>query len=108
MNGDFIKIDKSDYKYPYELVLKDFKQTYGDYIIRCESVNLIVKLDLGVYTAERRIMIPIDINFKELHEILQVAFDWKECHLHEFNIINEKGERVLNVISEHEEDFYLS
>jgi len=51
LNNDFIKIDKSEYKHPYELLLKDFKQIYGDSIIKCEAVNLIVKLDLGVYTA---------------------------------------------------------
>nr|WP_278281327.1 hypothetical protein [Clostridium sp. BL-8] len=30
------------------------------------------------------------MNFKELHKILQIAFDWKESHLHKFNVLNEK------------------
>ena len=62
-----------------------------------------VKLDLGAYCAERRIVTPINIDFKELHEILQVAFQWKDSHLHKFNIINEKGECELKIISEDEE-----
>jgi len=107
LNNDFIKIGKSDYKHPYELLVEDFKQTYGDSIIKCEAVNLKVKFDLGVYTAERRIVTPIDINFKELHEILQIAFDWKERHLHDFDVINEKGERVLKIISEYEDEIDL-
>ena len=77
LNNDFRKIHKSEYKHPYELLLEDFKQTYGDSIIKVEATNLTVKLDLGVHTAERRIITPIDINFKELHEMLQIAFDWK-------------------------------
>ena len=107
LNDDYVKIDKSNYKLPYELLLEDFKETYKDSIIKCEAANLIVKLDLGVYTAERRIITPIDINFKELHEILQIAFDWKECHLHEFKIINEKDEQVLHIISENVDEFDL-
>lgn len=63
------------------------------------SANLVVKLDLGVYTAEKRIVTPIDIKFKQLHKILQIVFDWKECHLHDFDVINENGERVLKIIN---------
>jgi len=107
LNYDLIKIEKSDYKHPCELILEDFKEIYGDFIIKCEAVNLVIKLDLEAYTAERRIVMPIDINFKELHKILQIAFDWKEYHLHDFDVINEKGERVLKIISEYEDEIDL-
>ena len=40
MNTDLVKIDKSDYENPYVLVLKDFKQTYGDNIVSCDDVNI--------------------------------------------------------------------
>lgn len=103
INNDLVKIDKNDYEHPFDLLLKDFKQAYGDSIAKCEAAHILVKFNLGAYTAERRISIPIDIDFKRLHEILQVAFEWKDYHLHEFNIINQKAECVLNVISEHEE-----
>nr|WP_257721979.1 plasmid pRiA4b ORF-3 family protein [Clostridium beijerinckii] len=43
------------------------------------------------------------MNFKELHEILQISFGWKNYNLYEFNVINEEGDKVLNVTSEHEE-----
>ncbi|MBC2459640.1 plasmid pRiA4b ORF-3 family protein [Clostridium beijerinckii] len=106
LNTDIIKIDKYNYKQPYELLLKDLKENYRENIVKCEGVKLVVKLDLGSYCAERKIIIPIDINFKELHEILQISFGWKNYHLYEFNVINEEGENVLNVVSEHEDAFY--
>jgi len=106
INNDLIKVDKkSDYEHPCDLLLKDFKEAHGDSIVKCEAALLLVKLNLGAYTAERRIITPIDIDFKGLHEILQVAFDWKEYHLHKFNVINEKGKCVINLIGEHEEIF---
>ena len=107
LNYDLIKIDKSDYRHPCELILEDLKETYGDSIIKCEATNLVAKLDLGVYFSERRIVTPIDINFKKLHKILQIAFDWKDCHLHDFDVINESGERVLKIISEYEDEIDL-
>ncbi len=104
INKDLIKMSKeSDYYYPYELLSKDLKMFAGEAIIRCEAVDLIIKLKLYPQIAWRRIITPINTTFEELHEILQVAFDWKDCHLYEFNIIDESGQCVLNVISEFEE-----
>ncbi len=34
----------------------------------------------------RRVVIPDKITFMELHEIIQILFDWEEEHLHEFQI----------------------
>ncbi|AGF57835.1 hypothetical protein B0P06_003856 [Clostridium saccharoperbutylacetonicum] len=107
LNYDLIKTDKSNYEHPCELILEDLKEVYGESVIKCEANSLLVKLDLGGYTAERRIVTPVDINFKKLHKILQIAFDWKDCHLHDFDIINEKGERELKIISEYEDEIDL-
>lgn len=103
INSDFIKVDKDCYMHPYELLVKDFKLAYGDAIIKCRAANLLINLDLGKYVAKRNIITPIDINFKQLHYILQNAFAWEDYHLHEFNVINEEGKCVLNVISDFDE-----
>ena len=34
----------------------------------------------------RRVVIPEKITFKELHEIMQILFDWQDMHLHAFEI----------------------
>ncbi len=34
----------------------------------------------------RRVVIPDKITFEELHEMIQILFDWEEEHLHEFQI----------------------
>ena len=105
MNGDLVKISKQqfDYDYPHGLLIKDFKRFAGEEIIRCEVVDLTVKLKLYPNIAWRRIITPVDITFKQLHEILQVAFNWENCHLYKFNIFDEAGKCVLKVISEYEE-----
>jgi hypothetical protein len=43
----------------------------------------------------RRLVVPNQISLKRLHEIIQVATDWKDCHLHEFVIAQRRyGERA--------------
>lgn len=98
MNSDLVKIDKQDYEHPYELLLRDFKKTYGESIIKCKAINLLIKLDLGVYIAQRKVITPEDTTFKQLHKIIQSVFNWKDYHLHNFNIFNKRGKCILNVI----------
>ena len=45
------------------------------------AFELMVTLDLEVYKAVRRIILPADIEFTRLHKVLQSAFDWKNCHI---------------------------
>lgn len=33
----------------------------------------------------RKVIIPSDINFMQLHNIIQLAMGWQNCHLYEFN-----------------------
>jgi hypothetical protein len=104
MNDDFVKIDKqSDYEHPHELLINDIEQFAGENIISCKTVSLMVKLNLGRYKAWRRIVTPEDVTFRELHYILQTAFNWKNHHLYNFNMFDKSGKCIANLISRHEE-----
>jgi len=32
----------------------------------------------------RRVMVPADLNLADLHDIIQISFDWSDTHLHQF------------------------
>ena len=32
----------------------------------------------------RRLLLPLDLNFAQLHEVIQAAFGWTDSHLHQF------------------------
>jgi hypothetical protein len=34
----------------------------------------------------RRLRVPARVTLAELHEVLQIAFGWKNCHLHDFTV----------------------
>ena len=34
----------------------------------------------------RRLLVPADLTLEQLHDVLQLAMDWEDCHMHEFRI----------------------
>lgn len=42
----------------------------------------------------RRLQVDGEMTFEELHEILQIAFDWDNSHMHEFAVGRTEGEKV--------------
>jgi hypothetical protein len=44
----------------------------------------------------RRLEVPATTTLEQLHTVLQIAFDWSDDHLHEFEIVDEaRGRRVV-------------
>src|SRR5699024_9933374 len=107
INSDLIKY-KDGYHYPYEILHKDLIGFTGEDIVSCEAVDLVVKLDLGEHSAWRKIVTPSDITFKQLHQILQLAFQWNDYHLYDFNIMDTRGNITLNIVSEYEEIYDIT
>jgi hypothetical protein len=34
----------------------------------------------------RRLLVPADLTLEQLHDVLQLAMGWEDCHMHEFHI----------------------
>jgi hypothetical protein len=34
----------------------------------------------------RRLLVPADMTWEQLHNVLQLAMGWEDCHLHDFRI----------------------
>lgn len=41
----------------------------------------------------RRLIVPLNVSFSTFHEILQIAFNWRDYHLHDFYILNAEPDR---------------
>ena len=39
----------------------------------------------------RRLLVPADLTLEDLHDVLQAAMGWRDCHLHEFRIAQHHG-----------------
>jgi hypothetical protein len=34
----------------------------------------------------RRLLVPANLTFEDLHDVLQLAMEWHDCHMHDFGI----------------------
>ncbi|WP_167578654.1 plasmid pRiA4b ORF-3 family protein [Jeotgalibacillus proteolyticus] len=75
---------KSGYTHPNKDLYRDLEEFTGGPVFNSEAVIVRVSLELGNHSIWRRIAIPTYLSFPELHETLQIIFDWSDSHLHEF------------------------
>ncbi|WP_432363923.1 plasmid pRiA4b ORF-3 family protein [Sporosarcina sp. UB5] len=48
-----------------------------------------VSMQLEDHSIWRRLIVPLDMSFSAMHEVLQIAFNWQDYHLHEFYLYDE-------------------
>lgn len=78
-----------------------------------QADNKIYQLRIDIAGAKppiwRRILVPSEMTFEDLHEIIQTAFEWDTAHLYQFNVGNTlltdfEAEKLLGDTS----DFYFA
>lgn len=93
----------ADSFFPAEEMIKALVQLTGKAAYNCRVFELLVTLDLEIYKATRRLMVPADIGFDQLHLILQQAFEWRDDHLYDFTIVDsESGEVHTRLVPDKE------
>jgi hypothetical protein len=80
---------KNDYFNPNEQMYQDLEEFAGQSVFETEAFVLKVTLELDRHSVWRKITVPANITFTELHDILQAAFAWQDSHLHDFKIYGE-------------------
>lgn len=81
---------KNEYTNPNEVLYDDLTNLVGDRIFSSEALILHMKLKLENSNVWRRVIVPKNITFTELHQTLQIVFGWQDYHLHEFIIYKAK------------------
>lgn len=67
------------------------------------AFELLVTLDLEIYKATRRLIVPVDLELDKLHKVLQRAFNWKDYHLYDFAVFDGKTpEPVTRLVPDQE------
>lgn len=72
--------------YPYQAMINALSEITGKQVYKYRALELMVTLDLDVYKAVRRIIVPADLEFARLHKVLQSVFSWENNHLCDFAI----------------------
>jgi hypothetical protein len=93
--------------FPNEAMFAALSNLTGKQIYQYRAFELLVTLDLEIYKATRRIIVPANLEFVRLHEVLQSVFNWENRHSYEFFVFdgNEDQHAVRLLLSEEELDF---
>lgn len=89
LSKEISKYDK-EYKMPSEKLLQELCRMKGlpekewRQLIQMDYYQLLVRMVLEGHNIWCRIQIPSVFSFKQLHDVIQIVFDWFDCHLHEF------------------------
>jgi len=96
--------NRDDSFVPTEEMVKALTELTGKPAYKYRAFELLVTLDLEIYKATRRLIVPADIEFAKLHKVLQRVFDWKNCHLHDFTVFDGKSGEPIERLVMSEED----
>ncbi len=100
-------IKSSDSYIPAEEMIKALVQLTGKPAYDYKAFELLVTLDLQVYKATRRIIVPADIELTQLHHLIQRLYRWENRHLHDFSIIASRtGLPVVRLVMNEEDRSY--
>lgn len=99
---------EKDYFHPNEKMIEDLRRLGIEPVIKCRAFELSVTLSLLPHNASRKIIVPADITFLQLHKVLQAAFGWKDHHLFDFGLFEREGQKEASVelvVSEEELEY---
>lgn len=74
----------SDMDYPYEALIQALKGITDKNLFQTNIVLLKATLNFESHSIWRRLAVPLDLSFADFHEVLQIAFDWQDTHLHQY------------------------
>ncbi|CAM3276451.1 plasmid pRiA4b ORF-3 family protein [Filibacter tadaridae] len=94
---------KGSYLYPNEEMYKDLSLFAGQSIFEANAATLKVTLRLENRQVWRRLVVPVNKTFDQLHQIIQTAFGWQDCHLHDFHVYGNEFNSESNLTEGHPE-----
>ena len=84
-------IGKEDYTYINTLLINALTEKYGSPVQSARVAELEVTLNL-MTKCKRTLIVPDNLNFYQLHNVLQNTFEWQDEHMHQFvTKINKRG-----------------
>ncbi|MCC3145347.1 plasmid pRiA4b ORF-3 family protein [Halanaerobium sp. Z-7514] len=82
--------DSDDYYTPGERLNEKLEEYYGESPVKINGAVIKVDLELGEYSAWRKVIVPLNYYFYDLHKVIQNLYNWMDYHLHEFFVYSEE------------------
>lgn len=86
------------YMEPIEELDACFRKLHGaEQVLNVKLYQLHIRINLPNHEVWRRVLVPSKFTAKQLHHIVQTAFDWQNYHLHEFTV-NKSKQKPLKIV----------
>lgn len=85
-------------RFPHDEMVTALAGLTDKQLYRYRAFELLVTLDLKIYKAVRRLIVPADMGLSRLHRLLQSVFRWQDYHLHDFTVGDQNGQRVIRFV----------
>ena len=79
-----VDVKKKDSFFPLSRMLDSLQSRYNMKPICRPAFELEATMDMEKFKVTRKLMVPVDYTFRDLHRVLQQAFEWKDYHMYEF------------------------
>lgn len=87
------------YAFPKRWFYRQLHERFALPVFHCKAVVLQVRLCLKHVQVSRKVVVPLRFTFDQLHDIIQILFDWRGYHLHDFTLYHQ-DEPILNLVGE--------
>jgi hypothetical protein len=96
VSRDMVGAGKNKFIYPHEEMFKELANLTDGKIFSSEAVQLKISLKLDDHPCWRRVIVPLNRTFHELHKVIQRSFSWSNQHLHSFYLYDSKKKKKLS------------
>ena len=84
--------------FPREKMIAELCALTGKQAYKYRAFELSVTLDLKIYKAVRKIIVPASLEFERLHKVLQEIFNWRNRHLYRFTVFGSNGKPAVELV----------
>jgi hypothetical protein len=93
----FREIDTEERFYSKQRLQQELAEYFGEEkVIQTQAAVLKVELELGEYEAWRKVIVPLNYTFRDLHLIMQELYNWQDYHLHQFFVYSKEKDETKN------------
>lgn len=88
---------------PAEKIIEALKELSKKHIYNYRAFEILITLNLQIYNAKRRLIVPANIKMENLHYLIQEVYCWRNYHLYEFEVFDKDKQLPIKTLTPSEE-----
>ena len=103
LNRLLVGFEKNEFDKPYERLRTEIFQWDQSAFAGNQAAILHIEIMLTGHSIWRKLIVPLNYTFSDLHQTIQKAFGWEDSHLYEFYLAKSQDEQPIVNLVMHEE-----